>query len=200
MLATFAIRKGEARMGRKVKAAKASLVAAFLAAGGAAATAKAGSSSNAQTSGSTASATAVNGSLEWGSALVRFLKLDGFPAYLKIDNFADYYKLLSVDELSVFYDKNRDPVDGVLALYQKGGTAQGSMLEGILIGLEQYFKYDNRDVLFNFVKGEDALAAYQKFATFYGALEKGAPDALSFFQKETGINGVPAVQFDGELG
>ena len=69
-----------------------------------------------------------------------------------------------------------------------------------MIGLEQYFRYDNKDPLFNFIKGEDALDAYQMFATFFGALDEGAPNPLSFFIKETGITDVPAVQFDGEIG
>jgi hypothetical protein len=193
-------------MGRKIRAAKASLVAAFLATGGAAATAKAGSSSQADRAGAAAQRSSAgplaqfDKALEWGSPLVRFLKLDGFPAYLKVDGFAQYYKLLTLDELSAFYYKDQSQVDAVLALYHKGGTASGSLLEGILIGLEQYWKYDDSDTLTSFLKFEDAQAAYLKFEDFFGALERDANGAFSFFVKETGIAGLPAVQLPGEIG
>ena len=129
---------------------------------------------------------------------MRFLKLDGFPAYLKVTDFAQYYKLLSLDELSSFYVKDADQVDGVLALYQKGGTRSGSLLEGILIGLEQYLKYENTEPLLSLLKSEDAQAAYLKFEEFFTALQRDAKDAFSFFQKETGITGLPAVQLPEE--
>jgi hypothetical protein len=184
-------------MGRKVRAAKASLVAAFLAAGGAAATAKAGSSSHAAKTGPSATRSSPGASLNWGSTLVRFLKLDGYPAYLKIDSFTQYYKdYLKLDELSTFYQKYEDSIDPLLALYVKGGTAHGSLLEGILIGLEQYWKYDgNTEAFDNFFKLDGAQDAYLKFENFYNALHENAKDAFSFFVKETGISGLlPAVQ------
>jgi hypothetical protein len=187
-------------MGRKARAAKASLVAAFLAAGGAAATAKAGPASVAAKARANAAHSNTGGTLEWGSALVRFLKLDGFPAYFKVDNFAEYYKLLSLPELSDFYAKDTSAIIGVLDLYQKAGTAQGSLLEGILVGLEQYWKYDNSDVLLNFFKEEGALDAYDKYRDFFLAMERDAQDAFSFYVKMTGIAGVPAFHEDGEIG
>jgi hypothetical protein len=184
-------------MGRKSRAAKASLVAAFVAAGGAAATAKANESP--QSARAKAPSRAKSSPLNWGSALSRFIKLDGFPSYLKIDGFAQYNKLLSLDELSAFYYKDQSQVDGLLALYQKGGKTDG-LLEGILIGLEQYYKYDDRTALFNFIKGEDALNAYIKFSSFFRAMQADAKNAFSFFYKETGILDVPAVQTgDGEI-
>jgi hypothetical protein len=180
-------------MGRKIRAAKASLVAAFLATGGAAATAKAGSTSHSVKSAGASSASASRDTLQWGHSLVRFLKLDGFPAYLKVDGFADYYKLLSLDELTSFYSKDTVQVDAVLALYQKAGTANGSLLESMLNGLEQYWKYDKAAPLEAFFKQDGALDAYNKFTDFYFALEQDAVDAFAFFQKETGITGIPEI-------
>jgi hypothetical protein len=188
-------------MGRKVRAAKASLVAAFLAAGGAAATAKAGPASHGAKAGASAARANTGGTLKWGSPLVRFLKLDGFPAYLKIENFTQYYKMLSLPELSDFYAKDTRAIIGVLDVYQKGGTAHGSLLEGILIGLEQYWKQDNSDALLNFLKVEGALDAYLKYGDFFLAMERDAPKAFEFYVKTTGIAGVPAVQREGgEIG
>jgi hypothetical protein len=189
------------RMGRKIGTAKASLVAAFLAAGGAAATANANAGTASQPRVSSRPAHAGGSDpftryskieMSWGSALLRFLKLDGFPAYLKVTDFAQYYKLLSLEELSEFYVKDAAQVDGVLALYHKGGTRSGSLLEGILIGLEQYLKYDNKEPLLNFLKADDAQVAYLKFEEFFTALQRDAKDAFSFFQKETGITSLPA--------
>jgi hypothetical protein len=186
-------------MGRKAQAAKASLVAAFVAAGGAAATAKA--HTGAQAGKVPARSAASNpGGINWGDALVRFLKLDGFPSYLKVENFAQYYKLLSLDELSAFYNKDREAIDGVLALYQKGGTAEGSLLQGILIGLEQYYKENNSEPLLNFLKEKQALAAYDKWSGFFRALKADAENAFAFFYKETGIPDLPAVQLPGDGG
>ena len=195
-------------MGRKIRGAKASLVAAFLATGGAAATAKADSTSQNAGAGASVSRPSMSHplaqfskiELNWGSPLVRFLKLDGFPAYLKIDGFAQYYKLLSLQELSDFYSKDQSQVDAALALYQKGGTKAGGLLEGILIGLEQYWKFDDREPLLNFLKLDGAQEAYVKFADFFVALETDAKAAFSFFNKETGIAGLPAVQTPGEIG
>jgi hypothetical protein len=190
-------------MGRKAQAAKASLVAAFVAAGGAAATAKAHPSTQAGKVPASAASSRADG-LNWGSALVRFLKLDGFPAYLKIHGFAQYDKLLSLDELTSFYNKDRSQIDAVLALYQKGGTANGSLLEGVLIGLEQYWKQNNSDALLNFLKIKGAQGAYDKFSDFFRALQADTKDAFTFFYKETGIPELPAVQLpgdgDGEIG
>lgn len=178
-------------MGRKIRAAKASLVAAFVAAGGAAA-----ATTHARPTAAPIQATTI----KWGDPLVRFLKLDGFPAYLKIDGFAQYYKLLStpdaLQELSRFYEKWRPQVDDVLSLYHK---ANGGPLQGILIGLEQYFKYDNIQPLLSYIKGEDAAQAYFKFETFLGYLKRDAPNAFQFFVKETSIAGDP-FQKDGTDG
>lgn len=57
--------------------------------------AKAGPASHAVKARSSAARSNTGGTLEWGSALVRFLKLDGFPAYLKVENFTQYYKELT---------------------------------------------------------------------------------------------------------
>jgi hypothetical protein len=187
-------------MGRKARAAKASLVAAFLAAGGAAATAKAGPASHASKAGASAARSNSGGTLQWGSALVRFLKLDGFPAYLKIENFTQYYKELSLSQLSDFYSKDTSAIIGVLDLYQKGGTANGSLLEGILIGLEQYNKFDNRDALDNFFKRDGALDAYLKYRDFFLAMREDARNAFDFYYKITGIAEVPFQGEDGEIG
>jgi hypothetical protein len=180
-------------MGRKIRAAKASLVAAFVAAGGATA-----ATTSART---TAAPNQAAATINWGDPLVRFLKLDGFPAYLKIDGFTQYYKMLStpdaLQELSNFYDKWRPAVDDVLSLYHK---ASGGSLEGILIGLEQYFKYDDIQPLLSYIKGEDAAQAYFKFETFLGYLKQDAPNAFQFFLKETSIAGDPLAQRDGTAG
>ncbi len=72
------------------------------------------------------------------------------------------------------------------------------MLEGILIGLEQYLKYQNTEPLLSFLKDADAQSAYLKFEDFFTALQRDAKDAFSFFQKETGITSLPAVQLPEE--
>ncbi len=117
-------------MGRKMRAAKASLVAAFLAAGGAA-TAKAVPAGTAKPANTIGGSSAIS----WGDPLIRFLKLDGFPAYLKIDGFAQlaqYYKLHLLADTATLYDKYPDQVAGLLDLYHK---ADAGPLSGILIGL-----------------------------------------------------------------
>jgi len=186
-------------MGRKARAARASLVAAFLATGGAAATAKAGQASHAARAGARAARANTGAGLEWGSPLARFIKLDGFPAYLKIENFAQYYKFLSLSELSDFYAKDTSAIIGVLDLYKKGGTANGSLLEGVLAGLEQYWKYDKADELLNFIKRDDAMDAYLKYRDFFVAMEQDAKDTFTFYSKTTGIEGIPFLEEDGEL-
>jgi hypothetical protein len=179
-------------MGRKIRAAKASLVAAFVAAGGATA-----ATANARPAAPPSQAVAT---INWGDQLVRFLKLDGLPSYLKIDGFAQYYKEIStpdaLQELTAFYDKWRPQVDDVLAVYQKDRAD----LEGILIGLEQYYKEKNIEPLLSFLKEKDAQAAYIKFETFLGFLKIDAPNAFDFFQKETSIAGDPLRQIGTDGG
>jgi hypothetical protein len=182
-------------MGRKIRAAQASLVATFLAAGGAA-TAKAMHSSSARPANTIGGSTSVN----WGDQMVRFLKLDGFPAYLKYDGFAQlamYYKAQLISDTETLYLKYGDKIGGVLELYQK---ADAGPLTGVLIGLEQYWKYDNSQALFDWLKTPGALDVYLKYEDFYSALQAVAKgdgengSALDFYQKETGIMGVPRVQ------
>jgi len=187
-------------MDRKSRAAKTSLVAAFLAAGGAVA-----STAPAEAASPPGPAAVSNTSqLQWGDQLVRFLKLDGFPAYLKIDGFAQlarYYKAQTtfLPELSDFYLKsptNQAVTNDLLALYQK---ADGGPLAGILIGLEQFYKTGDRVPLLDYLKTPGALDAYQKFETFLTALgneDTGAPLAFDFFYKETGIAGDPLKSTD----
>lgn len=182
-------------MDRKSRAARTSLVAAFLAAGGSVV-----STAPAQAApppGPTVSPAASQ--LQWGDQLVRFLKLEGFPAYLKVDNFAQYYKFLDAarPQLDSFYKDNQGTVDDLLALYHK---ANAGPLTGILIGLEQYYKNDNREPLLDYLKTPGAMDAYLKFEDFINALGKAAPDAFQFFYKETGIEGVPSDEWtDGPI-
>ncbi|MHB8696058.1 MAG: hypothetical protein ACYDHH_33010 [Solirubrobacteraceae bacterium] len=181
-------------MGKKVRAAKASLVAAFLAAGGAA-TAKAvtAGAAPANTGGRAAA------SANWGDPLIRFLKLDGFPAYLKLEGFAQlaqYYKEQLLTDTATLYDKWRPQVDDLLALYQK---ADAGPLTGILVGLETFYKEQNIQPLLDYLKTPGAMDAYLKFEGFFSALRavaaKEGPSAFQFFYKETGIVGNPV----GEL-
>lgn len=182
-------------MGRKIRAAKASLVAAFLAAGGAAA-AKALPAPKAP--GAAAGGTVTDG-VVWGDPLIRFLKLDGFPAYLKIDGFAQlaqYYKQQLMGDGSTLYLKYDDQVANLLALYHK---ASAGPLTGILIGLERYYKNGDKETLLNFLKTPSNMDAYIKFADFFDALQTVGRDqdnggAFEFFVKETGIPELPAVQ------
>ncbi len=171
-------------MGRKSRAAKASVVAAFVAAGGTVGTALPAEAAPA--------APAVSSSqVQWGDALVRFLKLDGFPAYLKDDGFAQYYKNLeaSLPELSGLYLEDGQAVDDLLALYYK---ANNGPLAGVLIGLEQYYKYQDMAPLTDYLKSStDAFDAYYKFQTLLTALRRDASDVFAFFYKETGIAGNP---------
>lgn len=182
-------------MGRKVTAAKTSLVAAFLAANGAAA-AQAVPAKSAKPANTIGGSVSIN----WGDQLVRFLKLDGFPAYLKIDGFAalaQYYKMQILSDVSTLYFKYAPQVADLLALYQK---ADAGPLAGILIGLEQYYKEDNLQPLLDYLKTPGAMDAYLKFESFFSALravggEKDA-SAFQFFWKETGIAGNPLAQID----
>src|SRR4051794_15876632 len=101
----------------KTRAARTSVVAAFLSAGGTlAATAPAEAAPPPQP---TVVATAAQ--VQLGDPLVRFLKLDGFPAYLKADGFGQYSKFNEtiLPELAALYLKNGEQVDGLLALYHK---------------------------------------------------------------------------------
>jgi hypothetical protein len=179
-------------MGRKIRAAKASLVAAFLAAGGAA-TAKSVASPGAEP------ALTIGGTVAWGDPVIRFLKLDGFPAYLKIDGFAQlaqYYKPQLIADASTLYLKFEDQVGDLLALYDK---ADAGPLAGILIGLERYYKDGDKETLLDFLKTPANMDAYVKFEGFFDALRAvGREDenggAFELFVKETGIPALPAVQ------
>jgi hypothetical protein len=167
-------------MGRKLNAAKASIVAAFVAAGGATA-AQANSTASSQ--------------INWGDQLIRFMKLDGMPAYFKGGGFAqlaNYYKERLLIDAAALYQKYDKQVSDVLALYDKDKTE----LRGILIGLEQYYKEKNIEPLLNFVKDESAHAAYVKFQTFLSAMKEVSTEggAFEFFYKETGILGDPLIR------
>jgi hypothetical protein len=186
-------------MGRKLRAAKTSLVAAFLAANGAAA-AQAMPAKSAKPANPIGGAVSIN----WGDPLVRFLKLDGFPAYLKIDGFAalaQYYKMQILGDVSTLYLKYQDQVAGLLALYQK---ADAGPLAGILIGLEQYYKEDNIEPLRDYLKTPGAMDAYGKFESFFSALRavggERQASAFEFFYKETGIAGNPLAQDISSVG
>jgi hypothetical protein len=183
-------------MGRKIRAAKASLVAAFLAAGGAAA-------AKAVPAATTPGSLTISGSTWGDDPVTRFLKLDGFPAYLKIDGFASltqYYKDALMGDGSTLYLKYEDQVSGLLDLYQK---ADGGPLGGLLAALEQYYKHQDSGPLLDYLKTEAGMDAYLKFEDFFGALEtvaradEGGSTALEYFQKLTGIAGLPAVQDQG---
>ena len=138
-------------MGKKIQAAKASLVAAFLAAGGGAV-----AKSLATPSAAPAAAAASASDVSLGDQLVRFLKLDGFPAYLKAPDFAqleNFYKPQLVATAGDLYLKYDSAVEGVLSLYQK---ANAGPLTGILIGLEKYWKQDDLKPLLDYLKGSRA--------------------------------------------
>lgn len=174
-------------MGKKIRAAKASLVAVFLAAGGTAA-AKAVPASSARPANTIGGAAAIN----WGDPLIRFLKLDGFPAYLKIDGFAQlaqFDKSSLLSDAAVLYQKCALQVDDLLALYHK---ADAGPLTGILIGLEQFYKEDTMQPLLDYLNNTPgAMDAYLKFENFFSALRENASGAFQFFYKETGIAGNP---------
>jgi len=176
-------------MGRKIRAAKASIVAAFLAAGGA-----------------TAAKAADPGSVQvnWGDQLVRFIKLDGFPDYSKAFDSAAltlYYKQQILDDASDMYVKYGQKVSDVLSYYNK---ANGGLLSGILIGLEQYYKVNDVGPLLEYIKETPgAMDAYIKYDGFVEALQgearddaaKGQSSALDYYIKLTGID----VGIDGQL-
>jgi hypothetical protein len=195
-------------MGRKIRAAKASLVAAFLAASGAA-TAKA-MDSHAVKPANTIGGTQIN----WGDPLIRFMKLDGFPAYFKYDGFealTQFYKAQLLSDAAALYLKYDQKIYDVMAYYQK---ADGGLLSGILIGLEQYYKERNIEPLLNYVKlTPGAMDAYIKYGDFIESLQavarsdQGKPSALDYYIKLTGIDvgiegQLPAVQSteDGPIG
>jgi len=189
-------------MGRKIRAAKASLVAAFVASGGAAA-ASAVPGKSAQPTRHTFTVTSP---VSWGDPLIRFVKLDGFPSYLKQDGFAqlaNYYKASLLSDAAALYDKYRPQVDDLLSLYQK---ANAGPLAGILIGLETYWKQDgNIKPLLDYLKTPGAMDAYFKFWSVLDAFQKVSPaggGAFEFFVKETGIAGNPLQSRDisGQLG
>ena len=185
-------------MGRKIRAAKASLVAAFLAAGGAG-TAKALSTHAAKPANTIGGKSAVNR----GDPLIRFIKLDGFPAYIKFDGFAQlaqYYKESLLTDAAALYQKYPDQVAGVLELYQK---ADAGPLTGILIGLEQFYKEKNIEPLLDYLKTPGAMDAYIKFESFFSAMQavnQEGQGAFQFFWKETGIAGNPLASTDGQIG
>jgi hypothetical protein len=174
-------------MGRKIQAAKASLVAAFLAAGGATA-AKAASPGPSQ--------------INWGDQLVRFIKFDGFPAYMKVDGFealTQFYKEQILSDASTLYVKYDQKIHDVLAYYNK---ANGGLLSGILIGLEQFYKEKNIQPLLDYLKETPgAVDAYVKYDGFIEALQAvarsddGKPSALDYYIKLSGID----VGIDGQL-
>jgi hypothetical protein len=179
-------------MGKKIRAAQASLVATFLAAGGAA-TAKAMHSTSARPANTVGSA-----SINWGDQLVRFMKLDGFPAFMKIDGFAQlaqFYKDQLLSDAAALYMKYPDDVANVLALYQK---ADGGPLAGILVGLEQFYKEQNAQPLLDYlkIKGNiDNYVKYDKWFTDLQAVARSDGDkgsALDFYIKMTGIAAVPS--------
>ena len=127
-------------MGRKIQAAKASLVAAFLAASGAAAQ-KAVAAPPSDPAAATAS------SVSWGDPLLRFIKLDGFPSFWKAQDFAElanFYKPQLTASVADLYFKYDAQVNDVLALYQK---ADQGPLGGIVTGLEQFWKQDDIEAL-----------------------------------------------------
>ena len=179
-------------MGRKIQAAKASLVAAFLAASGAAAQKAV---ANPPSDPAAASASSVS----WGDPLLRFIKLDGFPSFWKAQDFAalaNFYKPQLTASVADLYFKYDDQVNDVLALYQKAD--QGS-LGGIITGLEQFYKEDNIKPLLDTLKEQGALDAYVKFESFYSAMRQVSPEgggALEYFQKLTGILGDPLANTD----
>lgn len=183
-------------MGKKIQAAKASLVAAFLAAGGGAV-----AKSLATPPAAPAAAAASASDVSLGDQLVRFLKLDGFPAYLKAPDFAQlesFYKPQLVATAGDLYLKYDSAVEGVLSMYQK---ANAGPLTGILIGLEKYWKQDDLKPLLDYLKEQPAaMDAYVKFQTFFSALSSVSPEgggAFEFFVKMTGIQGDPLAA--GEL-
>jgi hypothetical protein len=180
-------------MGKKIRAAQASLVATFLAAGGAA-TAKAMHAKAARPANTIGGSSAIN----WGDQLVRFMKLDGFPAYLKFDGFAQlaqFYKEQILNDAATLYLKYSDDVANVLSLYQK---ADAGPLAGILIGLEQFNKAQNAQPLLDYLKIKGNLENYVKYDKWFTDLqavarsdgEKGS--ALDFYAKMTGIASVPS--------
>ena len=136
-------------------------------------------------------------SINWGDPLIRFLKLDGFPAYLKLDGFAQmaqYYKDQLISDAGVLYDKYPSQVADLLGLYHK---ADAGPLSGILIGLETYYKEQNIQPLLDYLKMPGAMDAYLKFEGFFSALQavnREGQGAFQFFYKETGIAGNPLGQ------
>jgi hypothetical protein len=180
-------------MGRKIQAAKASLVAAFLAASGAAA------QKAVATTPTDPAAAASASSVSWGDPLLRFIKLDGFPSFWKAQDFAalaNFYKPQLTASVADLYFKYDDQVNDVLTLYQK---ADQGPLGGILIGLEQFYKEGNREPLLDTLKEPGAMDAYIKFTSFYKAMGQVSPEgggALEFFQKTTGILGDPLQNTD----
>lgn len=180
-------------MGRKIQAAKASLVAAFLAASGAVA-----ERALATPAGDPAAASATT-DVSWGDPLLRFVKLDGFSAFWKAQDFAaleNFYKPQLTDSAAQLYIKFNDQVTDVLDLYKK--VDQGP-LGGIVTGLEQFYKFDKLQPLLDTLKEPGAADAYIKFQSFYKAMGQVSPEgggALEFFQKATGILGDPLAHGD----
>jgi hypothetical protein len=184
-------------MGKKLRAAKASLVAAFVAAGGATA-------AKALPARSSAPANTINGasSINWGDQLIRFLKLDGFPAYLKVrgsEQLALFYKVSLLADGSALYMKWGDQVADLLALYDK---SKAGPLTGILIGLEAYAKNGSLELLLEDLKTPGAMDAYAKVSTFFAALQDVSRNeknggAFAFFSTETGITELPVLASEG---
>jgi hypothetical protein len=195
-------------MGRKICAAKASLVAAFLASSGAATAKSVAAADPASVPGAASPSSAADPlgaffpkaklPVSWGDPLIRFLKLDGFPAYLKVDDFArltHYYKAALLSDAAVLYDAWPSKIQSLLDVYQK---ADAGLLAGILIGLEQYNKYGDEETLLEYLQNPAALDAYIKWQEFFDALrtvgrEENGGSAFEYFYKLTGIRELPAV-------
>jgi len=181
-------------MGKKLRAAKTSLVVAFLAAGGAA-------SATGAKSSSAGTNTAGERSVGWNDPLVRFLKLDGLASYLKVRSssaLALSYKAQLESDAAELYQKYPSQVAGVLALYQKAGT-----LDQMLKGLEAVFKDNNAGPLTSYLKSSAGLESFIKFDEFLGALaavDPGPHGAFAFWLKNTGASSNALQELGGLAG
>jgi len=181
-------------MGNKLRAAKTSLVVAFLAAGGAAGATSAKSTSP--------GANTVGGrSIGWNDPLIRFLKLDGLSSYLKVRSSAALalsFKAQLESDAADLYQKYPSQVAGVLALYQKAGT-----LDQMLKGLEAVFKDNNPALLTAYLKSSAGLENFVKFDSFLGALaavDPGPHGAFAFWLKNTGSSSDALQELGGIAG
>ena len=149
-----------------------------------------------QRSGGRAAASSVS----WGDPLLRFIKLDGFPSFWKAQDFAalaNFYKPQLTASVADLYFKYDDQVNDVLALYQKADQGPlGRHPDRARAVLEAR---RNIKPLLDTLKEPGAMDAYIKFNDFYKAMGQVSPEgggALEFFQKATGILGVPAPNSD----